>query len=138
MSWKEKMKEWGGADITFLSEDGETLKFIVVGEPELLSGEYKGKPSDKIGCPCITEDGYQLFIMGKRLARKVSKHEDLFPSAVFIATRHGEVGDPTATYSLNIFDDNQLMAELFAVKEKDFNASMVGESIEAARKIMKE
>ena len=75
MSWKEKMKEWGGGDLAFLSEDGEVITFAVVGEPVLLEGKFKGKPSEKIGCPIVTRDGFTLFIAGKRLARKLSKYE---------------------------------------------------------------
>lgn len=138
MSWKEKMKEWGGADITFLSEDGETIKFIVVGEPVLLEGEYKGKASQKIGAPVVTEDGYQLFIVGKRLARKISKHEPLFPSALFMAVRHGDVGDPAAAYSLTIIDDKPLSEKLFKIKDTDIEENTIQDSVVAAQKIMKE
>ncbi|GAJ13934.1 unnamed protein product [marine sediment metagenome] len=43
MTWKDKMKEYGGGNFTFLSVDGEVLIFIVVGEPQLLIGHFKGK-----------------------------------------------------------------------------------------------
>ena len=39
--WKEKMKDWGGGDLTFLSSDGEVIMFVVVDEPQLLHGDRK-------------------------------------------------------------------------------------------------
>ncbi|GAI46524.1 unnamed protein product, partial [marine sediment metagenome] len=49
MSWKEKSKEFGGGDLAFLSEDGEVINFVVVGEPVLLEGKFKGRPTEKVG-----------------------------------------------------------------------------------------
>ena len=137
MTWKDKMKEFGGGDLTFLSEDGEVLKFIVVGDPFLLEGEYKGKPSPKIGAPVITEDGFQLFICGKRLSRKISKHEDHFGTRVFMAVRHGEAGDPNSTYELKILDDTDLAAALFKIKETEFTPDMIDDALDAAKDVMK-
>lgn len=136
MSWKEKMKEFGGGDLVFLSEDGETLKFIVVGEPVLLQGKYKGKPSDKIGCPVITADGFQLFVCGKRLARRVCKHETEFNSVAFLAIRHGEQEDADTTYALETLNDSELTAKLFEVKKKEFKPEMIVEAVEAAKEVM--
>ncbi|GAJ18676.1 unnamed protein product, partial [marine sediment metagenome] len=87
MSWTDKAKEWGGGDLAFLSEDGEVLDFIVVGEPELLMGKFKGRTTEKIGCPVITDDGFVLFVVGKRLFRKIAKHEAGFDTCVFQACR---------------------------------------------------
>jgi hypothetical protein len=137
MSWKDKMKEWGGGDLTFLSEDGETIRFIVVGEPTLLEGEYKGTQTRKIGCPVVTEDGFLLFVCGMRLARKICKKESQFDKAVFEAQRHGEVGDANATYSLKLLDDSQLFTQLLEVKKTEFKPAMIKEAVEAAKDVMK-
>lgn len=137
MSWKDKMKEFGGGDLAFLSEDGEVIRFIVVGEPVLLQGEYKGTPSEKIGCPVITPDGFVLFIAGKRLARKISKHENEFNSRVFMAIRHGERNDANAAYDLKVLDDEELAGKLFALKETEFDVTMVNDAIAAAQEVMK-
>lgn len=128
MSWKEKMKEFGGGDIAFLSEDGEAIKFMVVGEPELLIGEFKGKPSRKVGCPVVTEDGLIILIAGMRLARKLAKHEGNYESRVFMSVRHGVAGDANATYDLKILDDTDLALKLMAIRDKD----VTSENIEAA------
>lgn len=136
MSWQEKMKEFGGGDFTFLSEDGETLDFIVVGEPVLLEGKYKGKPSEKIGCPVVTLDGYALLVAGKRLARKIGKHEGAFESAGFRAIRHGEQGDIEAVYDLKLLDDVEVVKRLFEIKEADFKPEQVDESVKAAEAVM--
>lgn len=128
MSWKDKMKEFGGGDIAFLSEDGEAIKFMVVGEPKLLIGEYKGKPSRKVGCPVVTEDGLIILVAGMRLARKIAKHEGNYASRVFMVIRHGAAGDANATYDLKVLDDID-----FALKLTDiFNKEVSPETIEAA------
>ena len=136
MTWKEKAKEFGGGDITFLSEDGETIKFIVVGDPVLLVGKYKGTESKKVGCPVITEDGFVLLIAGMRLFRKIAKHEQHFSNTVFMATRHGAEGDPNAEYPLRVLDDEVLATTLFKIKETEFELSMIDEAVQAAQELI--
>jgi len=138
MSWKEKIKEFGGGDLAFLSEDAEVLVFIVVGEPVLLEGKYKGKPSEKIGCPVITEDGFVLFVSGKRLARKISKYEDRFGDTAFMAIRHGEQNDITSTYELKVLDSPELTEKLFGIRDTDFSLPMIDEAVKAALDVMKQ
>jgi len=137
MSWKDRMKEFGGGDLAFLSEDGEVIKFIVVGEPVLLQGTFKGRPSEKIGCPIVTEDGFVLFVAGKRLARKISKYEGEFDNVAFMAIRHGQQNDITATYELMVMDDAVLAAKLFDIKVKDFTPDMIDDAVKAAESVMK-
>lgn len=138
MSWKEKMKEFGGGDLAFLSEDGEVIMFVVVGEPILLEGRFKGRPSEKIGCPIVTQDGFVLFIAGKRLARKISKYENQFAETAFMAIRHGAQNDITCTYELKVLDDVAMTAQLFEAAERDFNPDMIKEAIVAAAEVMKQ
>ena len=138
MSWKERMKEFGGGDLAFLSEDGEVLPFIVVGEPILLEGRFKGKPSEKIGCPVITPDGFVLFVVGKRLARKISKYEEQFSNTAFMAIRHGGQGDIDSTYELKVLSDTDLTTQLFASAEgQDFTAE-IAEAVTSALTVMKQ
>lgn len=136
MVWKEKVKEFGGGDLSFLSEDGEVICFVVCGEPVLLEGKYKGKPSAKVGCPVCTEDGFSLLIVGKRLFRKIAKREDGFDKDGYMAIRHGEQGDITATYELKVIDEPELVKRLFAVKKKDFKPEMIAEAVKAAEDVM--
>lgn len=136
MSWKDKMKEFGGGDLAFLSEDGEMLNFVVVGEPVLLTGKYKGQPSEKIGCPVVTVDGYQLLVAGKRLARRISKHEKDFNVHAFCVVRHGEQDDPQTTYPLTVIDDKEKTKQLFGIKKRDFKSDMIPESVQAAQEVM--
>lgn len=138
MSWKEKIKEFGGGDLAFLSEDGEVITFVVVGEPVLLEGKFKGRPSEKIGCPIVTDDGFVLFIAGKRLARKISKYETAFGDTAFMAIRHGEQNDITSTYELKVLDDEDIKNQLFeSIAGKDFKAE-TDEAITAALAVMKQ
>ena len=130
MSWKESMKDFGGGDLAFLSEDGEVIMFVVVGEPVLLQGKFKGRPSEKIGCPIVTPDGFVLFVTGKRLARKISKHEDHFGDTAFMAIRHGEQNDITSTYELKILDDEKTTKELL---EQAATSDFIEETVEAVK-----
>lgn len=136
MTWKDKMKEFGGGDFTFVSEDGETLTFIVVGEPILLEAKFKGKVNERIGCPVITDDGYQLFVTGKRVARKLSKHERDFEKHAIMVTREGETGDINATYKVAVLPDKETFDRLMAIKTKDFKKAMIAESVEAVKEVL--
>lgn len=136
MSWREKMKEFGGGDLAFLSEDGEVLNFIIVGEPVLLKGKYKGQPTEKIGCPVITEDGFALFITGKRLARKIAKHEPEFTNSVFQAIRHGEQNDSNASYELRVLSDRELFDRLVELQMTEFTSDSISEAVASAEEVM--
>lgn len=136
MSWKDKMKEFGGGDLAFLSEDGEILNFVVVADPVLLVGKFRGKPSEKIGCPVVTEDGYQLLVAGKRLARKISKHEKDFQKDAFRAIRHGEQDDQSTTYGLQVIDDKEKTKQLFDLAKQKITKELIDESVQAAIEVM--
>lgn len=136
MSWKDKMKEFGGGNFTFVSEDGETLTFIVVGEPVLLKSTYKKQENERIGCPIVTDEGYQLFVTGKRVARKISKHEAVFKSKALMVTRQGESGDINATYKVVELPEEDTFKRLMAIKKADFKPEMVAESVEAVKDVL--
>jgi len=136
MAWIEKMQEWGGGDIAFLSEDGEAILFIVVGDPVLLTGSFKGRSSERIGCPVITSEGYTLFICGKRLARRLSKYEEKFGDHGFIIVRHGEHNDITTSYDLSVCQDPELVKRLLEWKATEFDPAAVAESVAAAEAVV--
>jgi len=137
MSWKEKAKEWGGGDITFLSSDGECLIFVAVAEPVLLEGVFKGKPQDRIGCPIVTDEGFQLFVTGKRVFRKLSKFEDKFNTHAFMVVRHGGEGDINAKYDVSLLDDSAKTVQLFDIAKKEYKPALLKQAIEDAQKVMK-
>ncbi len=137
MSWKEKMQEWGGADIAFLSEDGECITFIVVGEPRLIKGKFKNQDTERIACPLVTQEGFQLLVAGKRLARRLSKHEDDFKTKAFTVIREGVADDVSTKYILSECTDVELTKRLFALKKTDFEESMIDEAVEYAESISK-
>jgi len=134
--WKDKMKEWGGGDLTFLSSDGEVIMFVVVDEPQLLKGKFKGNPQERIGCPVVTDEGFVLFITGKRTARKLSKFEDRFKDSAFMVIRHGEAGDINATYEVSILDNEQKTANLFAIAKKEYKPPLLKQALKDAKEVM--
>lgn len=136
MSWKDKMKEFGGGNFTFLSMDGETIVFIVVGEPVLLRSKYKGKEQDRIGCPVVTDEGFQLFICGKRLARKLSKVEAKFDKHAICVTRQGAEGDVNATYKVTVLDDTELFKRLYKIAKDDYEEGMIADAVKDAEKVL--
>lgn len=136
MGFRDKMKEFGGGDLLFLSEDGETCTFIVCGDPELIEGKMKGKPTERIGIPVVTRDGFSLFVTGKRLARKIAKYEDNFGDRAFTAVRHGEQSDIDTTYELKIVDDTETVLNLMEIKEREFKPELVKEALDSARQAM--
>lgn len=135
-SWGGRMKEWGGGDFCFLSSDGEALIFIVVGLPERMESVYKGKPQTRIGCPVVTDIGYQLFICGTRVARKLAKFEKKFDTAAFMIVRHGAEGDVNSKYDIKVLPEKETYSSLMKIKEQDFKPDMIAESIAAASEIM--
>lgn len=136
MSWKTQMEGWGGGDFTFLSTDGETITFIVVGDPVMLKSKYKQKEQDRIGCPLVTDDGFQLLICGKRLARKIGKREEAFKKQAFIATRHGEEGDVNSTYTLQVIPEKECYARLKGIADKVMEKNTIADAIEAVKQVM--
>jgi len=77
-TWGGKMKEFGGGNFTFLSTDGETLIFIVVGLPVLMEGTYKGKSQERVGCPIVTDEGFQyLYVVNVLHVCYLSKRKSL-------------------------------------------------------------
>lgn len=136
MSWKDKMKEFGGGNFTFLSVDGEVLIFIVVGEPQLLKSTFKGKENERIGCPVVTDEGYLLFICGKRLARKISKLEMYFEKTAIMAVRHGSEGDVNAKYDVKVMPEKETFERLLVIKKADFKHGMIAESVKDSAEVL--
>jgi len=136
MTWKDKMKEFGGGNFTFLSVDGEVLIFIVVGEPVLLVGKYKGKENKRCGCPVVTDEGYMLFICGLRLARKISKLERQFDTHAIMVVRHGGEGDVNAKYDVMFVPEKETFERLLAIKKADFKPAMIAESVADSAEVL--
>ncbi len=130
------MKEWGGGDITFLSSDGECILFVVVDEPVLLSGKFKGKEQERIGCPVMTDEGFLLFITGKRVARKLSKFESHFNDTAFMVVRHGESGDIDSKYNVTVLDDKAKTKQLFELVKKEYKPKMLVQALADAKEVM--
>ena len=135
-TWAGKMKEWGGGDFTFLGSDGEALIFIVAGLPVLMASNYKGKDQERIGCPVITENGYQLFVCGKRVGRKLSKFESSFETNAIMVVRHGVEGDSNAKYDVKVLPEKETFDALCAIRDADFEVEMIAESVKAALEVM--
>ena len=135
-TWSGKMKEYGGGNFTFLSSDGEVLIFIVVGLPVLMKSKYQGKEGERIGCPVVTDEGYLLFITGKRLARKLSKHEGVFKTNALMVIRHGIEGDVNAKYDIKVIPEPETFKRLSDIAAKDFESGMIPESVADASEVM--
>lgn len=137
MSWKDKMKDWGGGDLTFLSSDGEVIIFVVVDEPVLLKGKFKGNDQERIGCPVVTDEGFVLFVTGKRTARKLSKFEERFKNSALMVTRHGAEGDINAKYDVTVLDDKAKFEQLSALAKKEYKPALLKQAVEDAKEVMK-
>ena len=135
MSWKEQMKEFGGADVAFLSEDGEIVTFVVVGEPQLIEGKYQKQDTKRIGIPCVTIEGFQLLVIGMRVGRRLSKHEEHFHEYAFELIRHGEAGDTKATYELTRTGNTELEKKLLASVSDTGYETEIEEAVASAREI---
>ncbi len=137
MAWKDKMKDWGGGDLTFLSSDAEVIIFVVVDEPVLLKGKFKGNEQERIGCPVVTDEGFVMFVTGKRTARKLSKFEDKFKTHAFMIVRHGESGDINSKYDVTVLDNDEKTQHLFELAKKEYKPAMLKQAIIDAKEVMK-
>lgn len=135
-TWGGRMKAWGGGDFTFLSSDGETLTFIVVGLCELMESTYKQKKGERIGVPAVTENGYQLFVCGKRVGRKLAKVEKSFLTSAIMVVRHGIEGDTDAKYDVKVLPEKETFDALCKIRDEDFDPEMIPDSIKAALVVM--
>jgi hypothetical protein len=135
-TWGSRMKDWGGGDFTFLSSDGETITFVVVGLPVLMESHYKGQKGERIGCPVVTDSGYQLYVCGKRVARKLAKIEKSFTTNAIMVVRHGEEGDQNAKYAVKVLPEKETFDALILIARSDFEPAMIKESVAAATEVM--
>lgn len=135
MGWKDKVKEWGGGDVSFLSEDGEVITFVIVGDPVLIEGKFKGQSTRRAGIPIITLDGFSLLTIGLRVARRLVKYESQFDSIAFDLVRHGEQGDTDSKYELSICGNQELAEKLLAMQTEGVSPEVIDEAIASAREI---
>ena len=135
-TWHSRMKDFGGGDFTFLSTDGETLIFIIVGLPELLKGTYKGKEQERIGIPIVSEDGFQLLVGGKRMARKLAKFEKYFNTNALMVTRVGAEGDINAKYPISLVPEKETFERLQRIKAEDFDSEMILDAIKDVQTVL--
>lgn len=129
MSWKEKSKEFGSANLLFLSADGASVNFIVADDPVKLEGTYNKKVQERVGCPVVTAEGFQLFIVGKRCFRKIASLEDKFKDHVINVTRHGIEGDTDTTYEVTALTDAAMFKTLAGIRAKTFTKEALQEAI---------
>ncbi|KKN26674.1 hypothetical protein LCGC14_0872410 [marine sediment metagenome] len=132
MGFRDKVKEWGGGDLTFLSEDGEVVKFVVAGDPELIKGKFKGSDTKRAAIPIFTPDGQSLMVIGMRVVRRLSKYEEKFQTTAFQLVRSGEKGDQNSTYDLTIIDDKTITAKLINMLKAGLDKDELAESYKAA------
>lgn len=135
MSWKDKMDKWGGGEISFLSEDGECITFVVVGEPYLIEGKFKGNTTERIGCPVITTEGFTLLIVGKRLARRLAKHESVMKTSAFTIVRRGEHDDIKTKYELTQQGDPELTKKLLEFAAATDFKQQIKEAVQYAKEV---
>ena len=136
MSWKEKAKEFGSANLLFLSTDGASVNFIVADDPVLLQGTYAKKAQERVGCPVVTQEGFQLFIVGKRCFRKIASLEDKFQDHVINVTRHGVEGDTDTTYEVTALSDATMFKTLAGIRAKTFTKEALAEAVADSKDVI--
>jgi len=126
------MKEWGGASLTFLSEDGERVVFMVVGEPVLIEGKFGRTMTKRIGVPIVTIEGFSLLTVGMRVGRRLAKHEDCFRQRVFELVRNGEPGDKNTSYALTVIEEPDMLDTLTKIAEQPIDKAELKDAIDEA------
>jgi len=135
MGWQDKMKQWGGGDVSFLSEDGECITFCVIADPVLIKGTFQKQETQRIGAPVVTADGFTLLTIGKRVARRLAKYEKHFKEWAFDLIRHGEPGDTRSKYELKRCDFPDIEKACLAKAKAGVPQEDIDEAIKAASEI---
>ncbi len=135
MSWKEAMKEIGPANLLFLSTDGASCAFMVVGDPVGIETTYAKKQQTRVACPVVTVEGFNLFICGKRVARKLASLEDKFSNHVITVTRHGAEGDTDTAYEVTATPDSDRVKDLKKIAAKIDIPAALAEALEDAKDV---
>lgn len=137
MTWKEKIEEFGGSDATFLTEDGETITFVICADPVLFISKYKGQENNRIGFPIVSMEGFSILVIGKRVVRRLGKHEKEFETTAFEVTRNGEPNSQDTTYDVRACKDPELTARLFELKAVEYVSKELPDAIKAVEEILK-
>jgi len=132
-SFKDKAKEIGGANLLFLSEDGEIVTFVVMGDPIAIKGKFQSRDTTRVAIPIWTEDGFQLFVTGVRNLRKIAKLEKHFKTKAIDVIRKGEPGDTSTKYSVTCSDNTELTEKLFKDSKGGIDKDDLAEAIESAK-----
>lgn len=136
MSWKDKVSEWGGAEMLLLSEDGESAVFAIAGEPELYRGVFQRNPTERVLIPVVTLEGLTILVTGKRVFRRLAKYEEKFSEVVFELIRHGASGDKDSTYELKPLEDQELKLAILDKGIKDCDPAEIPELMAEVRKAL--
>ena len=118
--WDSLEKELGTGNTFFLRDDGESIVFIVKGQPQVMTVKFR-KTVRKVGViPVVTATGAGAISMGQKQFRAfipvVRKH----PDQAYVMTRHGERDNINTTYSFDVEkipDEIIQMAENYTEKE---------------------
>lgn len=129
----DRMKEIGGANLLFLSEDGEIATFIVMQEPIEIKGKYGGRETTRVAVPVMTEDGFQLLVTGLRNGRKIAKLEKHFKTHAIEIIRRGEPEDTKTKYSVTLSENKELTAKLLKAAKTPIDADELSEAIASAK-----
>ncbi len=132
MTFRESMKDWGGASLTFLSDDGERVVFMVVDEPVLIEGKYGRTGTKRIGVPIVTVEGFSLLTVGMRVGRRLAKYEEVFATKVFELIRAGEPGDTNTSYALTVLEEPDTLATLSEIAKQPIEPDELKDAIAEA------
>jgi len=129
----DKAKEIGGANLLFLSEDGEIAVFIVLDGPVEIKGKYGGRETTRVGIPVMTEDGFQLLVTGLRNLRKIAKLEKHFKTHAIEIIRRGEPEDTKTKYSVTLSENKELTAKLLKAAKTPIDKDDLAEAVKSAK-----
>ena len=89
-----------------------------------------------MGCPCVTEDGFYLFIAGLRVARKIASLEDKLATHLITVTRHGVENDINATYEVTATEDKARVKTLKELSKTAYTKEALDEAIAETAEVL--
>ncbi|GAI80912.1 unnamed protein product, partial [marine sediment metagenome] len=75
---------------------------------------------------------------GKRLARKLAKHEKEFSTNAIMVRREGAEGDVNAKYPITILPEKETFEALCKIRDEDYEPDMLAEAVKDATEVLKQ
>ena len=120
MAWKDADRDMGGQPILKFEKDGESIRMVVCGEPNVIDTDTFGQKRKRAVFLVIVNGELMRWFTSGKTFREIRPFSEKLADNALIATRHGDKKDIATTYSMKI-------AKLTAAEKKE-RSMLIGDS----------